>query len=137
MNPRTLRAREPGHFFFQRGDEDGQVFVHYHMVKEVFALSEECEVFLRILEPVSDMRLGFAPPRTEPVEQLAEPRTLALAGREESERKDCAAAIVMGEPLEQFHFRHDDGNFARIPNRLDVGGAVPVPPDRESTRLNS
>src|SRR3989344_2308530 len=98
------------------------------MVEEVFAFAEECEVFLRILEAVTDMRFGFTPARTEPVEQLAEPRTLALAGREKPERKDCTTAIVMSEPLKQIHFGHDDGNFARIPNRLDVGGAVPVPP---------
>src|SRR3989344_5315897 len=79
------------------------------MVEEVFAFAEECEVFLRILEAVTDMRFGFTPARTEPVEQLAEPRTLALAGREKPERKDCTTAIVMSEPLKQIHFGHEDG----------------------------
>jgi len=61
MHLRGLCAREPGYFLFQRGNKGGEVFVHYHVVKKVLALTEECEVLLRIFEPVADMLFRLAP----------------------------------------------------------------------------
>src|SRR3989338_9744581 len=100
MHLRGLCAREPGYFLFQRGNEDGEVFVHYHVVKKVLALTEECEVLLRILEPVADMRFCLAAACAEAVQELAQHRTLALAGRKEPQGKDRATAVVTSESLE-------------------------------------
>ena len=71
MHLRGLCARESVYFLFQRGNEGGEVFVNYHVVKKVLALTEECEIPFRIFEPVTDMLFRLASPRTKAVEQLA------------------------------------------------------------------